>query len=163
MIESLGESGKLVLAYARRIATNLHHREIAPVHLLLAIGDLEDLAIRRAAEKAGLDIDELCAVTRRRLRQEEGTVGGPAHLGAEADSVLSRAEQLAIRSGTKVVEAPHILAALVGLQDGPVADGVRELKVDWVEVQKALTGLAESGTGRPRRGARAARTSSRSG
>ena len=54
MIGNLGESGKVVLAYARRIATNLDHGEITPAHLVLAVGDLEDLAIRRATEVAGL-------------------------------------------------------------------------------------------------------------
>ena len=57
MINNLGESGKLVLAYAQRIATNLRHPEVEPEHLLLGIGDLEDLGIRRSL------LDELrCAV-----------------------------------------------------------------------------------------------------
>jgi ATP-dependent Clp protease ATP-binding subunit ClpC len=149
MIGNLGESGKVVLAYARRIATNLEHGEIAPAHLLLAIGDLEDLAIRRASEKGGLDLDELCAAVRRRLVATTGLAGGPRQLGAEADEILTRAEELAARSGAGVVEAPHILAALVALTGGPVGDAVDELHVDRGAVRETLTGLTDSGEWQP--------------
>jgi ATP-dependent Clp protease ATP-binding subunit ClpC len=149
MIENLGESGKVVLAYARRIASNLNHGEITPAHLLLAVGDLEDLAIRRAAEKAGLDLDELCADIRARVRQQSGLVGGARRLGAAAEAVLTRAEELAARSGAKNTEAPHILAALVEAREGPVAAGLDELRVDRSAVQQALTGLTDSGDWTP--------------
>jgi ATP-dependent Clp protease ATP-binding subunit ClpC len=149
MIGNLGESGKVVLAYARRIATNLDHGEINPAHLLLAVGDLEDLAIRQASAKGGLDLDQLCAVVRRRLADTPGLVGGPRQLGAAADEVLTRAEELAVRSGAGAVEAPHILAALVGLTVGPVGDALDELHVDRAAVGSSLTGLTGSGDWTP--------------
>jgi ATP-dependent Clp protease ATP-binding subunit ClpC len=149
MIGNLGESGKVVLAYARRIATNLDHGEITPAHLLLAIGDLEDLAIRRAAEKGGLDLDELCAAVRRRLVGASGLVGGARQLGADADAILTQAEELAARTGTHAVEAPHILAALVGLTEGSVGDALDELHVDRTAVRATLTGLTDSGDWTP--------------
>jgi ATP-dependent Clp protease ATP-binding subunit ClpC len=149
MIGNLGESGKVVLAYARRIATNLDHGEITPAHLVLAIGDLEDLAIRRSAEKGGLDLDELCAAVRRRLIDAPGLVGGPRQLGAAADEILTRAEELAARSAGGAVEAPHILAALVGLTEGPVGQALDELHVDRVAVRESLTGLTDSGDWTP--------------
>ncbi len=149
MIGNLGESGKVVLAYARRIATNLDHGEVTPAHLLLAVGDLEDLAIRRAAEKGGLDLDELCAAVRHRLMADPTLGGGPRQLGPAADDVLTQAERLAARSGKDLVEAPQILAALVGVTQGHVTDALDELRVDRVAVREALTGLTDSGDWTP--------------
>jgi ATP-dependent Clp protease ATP-binding subunit ClpC len=149
MIGNLGESGKVVLAYARRIALNLDQGEITPAHLLLAVGDLDDLAIRQAAEKGGLNLDALCAALRRRLAGLPGPTGGPGQLGPAAEGVLDRAEELAARSGAAAVEAPHILAALVGLADGPVAETLEELGVDRAAVRESLTGLADSGDWTP--------------
>ncbi len=148
MIEHLGESGKLVLAYARRIASNLTQEEITPEHLLLAVCDLEDLAIRRAAEKAGLDVDELGVAVRRRTGPA-GAGAGAGRLGPAAEALLSRAEELAARSGSTVVEAPHILAALVAVQEGPLGESLRELGVDRAAVQESLIGLAEGGEWAP--------------
>ncbi|MCB1014482.1 MAG: ATP-dependent Clp protease ATP-binding subunit [Acidimicrobiales bacterium] len=149
MLDNLGESGKLVLAYAQRIAANLHHPSVGPEHLFLGIGDLEDLGIRRSLLDAGLDLDEVCATLRNRLARRPGRVGGTLPLTPEARTVLERAQLVAARMAESHVEAPQILVGLLAVEGGPVRDALDEAGADRGAIIERLTGLVESGDWTP--------------
>ncbi len=149
MINNLGESGKLVLAYAQRIATNLRHPEVEPEHLLLGIGDLEDLGIRRSLLDAGLDLDEACVALRKQLQRGQLPSQGSVPLTPEARTVLERAQTVASRMRQKLVEAPQIFVGLLGVEHGPVSDVLGKLGADEQKLTSSLTGLVDSGDWTP--------------
>jgi ATP-dependent Clp protease ATP-binding subunit ClpC len=149
MIENLGESGKLVLAYAQRIAANLRHAEVGPEHLLLGVGDLEDLGIRRSLLEVGLDLDEACVSLRNELPRGRDLPPGTVPLTPEARAVLEQAQVVASRMGESVVEAPQIVVGLLGVPTGPVPEVLDRLGADEQAITKALTGLVESGDWSP--------------
>ncbi len=144
-IDNLGESGKLVLAYSQRIAANQRHRTVEPEHLLLGIGDLEDLGIRRSLEDAGLDLDKVCECVRRRLRRGRAPAPRNIPFSAMAVAVLEQAQAVTARMAARAIEAPQILVGLLGLEEGPVHEVLVEVDADPARIVKELTGLVESG------------------
>ncbi|HET6777166.1 MAG TPA: ATP-dependent Clp protease ATP-binding subunit [Actinomycetota bacterium] len=146
---NLGESGKLVLASARRITAELSHTMVEPDHLFLGVGDLEDLAIRRALLEAGLDIDEACVRLRGRLRRGTGTTPRELPLSFGAEQVLEKAAEEAVLLGQREIEAQHILLALLAKGGGVVGPTLQDLGVDASATRQALTGMVESGQSTP--------------
>jgi ATP-dependent Clp protease ATP-binding subunit ClpC len=145
----LGESGKLVLAYARKNAAGLNQREVGPEHLLLGVGDLEDLAVRKALLTAGLDIDEACLRVRRRLASGDEAASGDLPLSTGAEAVLGQASDEAVRLGGRQVEVQHILLGLLSVPSGPIREVLSEIGVDPSAARGGLTGMVESGHATP--------------
>ena len=68
-ITNLGESGKLALSHAERIAKQAGFDQIGAEHLFLGVAELEDVNIRRQFQKVGVDMDEVS----QKIRKELGT------------------------------------------------------------------------------------------
>jgi ATP-dependent Clp protease ATP-binding subunit ClpC len=149
VIDNLGDSGKLVLGYARQAAAKLGSDAVGSEHLFLGVGDLEDLAIRRALLEASVDLDEACIEVRKEAAGEPAAAVGDLPLAPEADAALGRAQDLASRLGGREVEAPHILAALLGDDHGVAARVVRGLGADPGAAVRAVTAMIESGEQTP--------------
>jgi ATP-dependent Clp protease ATP-binding subunit ClpC len=113
MIDNLGESGRLLLARAARLATDLGHYYIGTEHLFLAIVELGDPALRRPFAQRAIDMDEVAAEVRRRIG-----AGGPESakqvvFTPRTEKVLQLAAEAARSLSSGTVEAPHILIALL--------------------------------------------------
>jgi ATP-dependent Clp protease ATP-binding subunit ClpC len=145
----LGESGKLVLGYARRIAARLNHDAIGPGHLLLGVGELEDLAIRRALLAAGVDLDEVCVTLRRKLVPGSETDTDELPLSPEAEAVLEDAFREATGFGERLVEAQHILLVLLSAGEGPIREVFGELGADAAGAQDSLRAFITAGQTTP--------------
>jgi ATP-dependent Clp protease ATP-binding subunit ClpC len=145
----LGESGKLVVSYARRSAARLNHDSIRSEHLLLGVGELEDLALRRALLAAAVDLDEVCVALRRKLVPGSGPGSGELPLSVEAETVLVRAFREATGFGERVVEAQHILLALLAVTEGPIHDLFVELEAGAAGAQDSLRAFIVAGQTTP--------------
>jgi ATP-dependent Clp protease ATP-binding subunit ClpC len=145
----LGESGKLVVGYARKIAARLSHEAIEPEHLLLGVGELEDLALRRALLAAGIDLDEVCVAVRRKLAPGSEAGSRDLPLSADGETVLERAFVEATGLGERLVEAQHILLALLVVTEGPIHDVFSELEADAGAGQDSLRAFIVSGQTTP--------------
>ena len=149
MIENLGESGKIVIAYARRIAANLNADTVGTEHLFLGVGDLEDSAIQKALLEAGLDMDEACARIRKKVPSGTGSGGGELPFSAESEAALEEAQRAAAQLGEREVEAPHILIGLLTEEDGLVSRVLKEVGTDKDALKQGLSGMLESGEATP--------------
>ncbi|HEX9824929.1 MAG TPA: ATP-dependent Clp protease ATP-binding subunit [Actinomycetota bacterium] len=147
---NLGESGKLVVAYARRIAATLGHDAIEPEHLFMGLGELGDLAIRRALLRVGLDLDEARLRVRDRLDAgPEARAPGELSLTSEARRVLEVAGEQAVQLREREVEAPHILLSLLSLAEGVLEAALTELGVETPAAWDAVMAMLQAGEATP--------------
>jgi ATP-dependent Clp protease ATP-binding subunit ClpA len=144
MIDNLGESGKLLLARAARISTELHHYYIGPEHLFLAVVALGDPEVRRAFAAQAIDIDDAAEAVRQRIGTGPDQQGDQMILTPRGVQVLQVAANLATELHSDTVEAPHVLIALLQEGSGVAARALTELGVDLGVVIAALrTSLSE--------------------
>jgi ATP-dependent Clp protease ATP-binding subunit ClpC len=147
VIPEFGESGKLVFSFARRAADELESPSFGTEHLLLGIADLEDVAMRRVFQAAGIDLDEACETVRTRL--ERGGGASPVTYTPALQHALEVAKVEAARYGQEVVEAPHLLVAVLRDSTGLTAEVLRESGADVSELERALGGMLERGEWTP--------------
>jgi ATP-dependent Clp protease ATP-binding subunit ClpC len=146
VIDELGESGKIVLGSARRAADELGSPAIGADHLLLGVAELEDLALQRIFQAHGADLDAMCAELRTRLR---GPGSGALQFSPEAERALERAKEEASQRGERLVEAPHVLLAV--LREPPEVAGavLAEHGADPAALATAVAGMLERGEWTP--------------
>jgi ATP-dependent Clp protease ATP-binding subunit ClpC len=142
VIDDLGESGRIVLASARRVAEELGSESIAPEHLLVGVVELEDLALQRAFQSEGLDLDAACVELRVRLR---GPGAAALQFSLDAERALERAKEEAARLGQSLVEAPHVLLGVLGEPPAAVAEVIRWQGGDPAKLAEAVRGTLERG------------------
>ena len=147
MIEDLGESGKLVLSYARRAAEDLSSEAIGSEHLFLGVAELEDLALRRLFQARGVDLDEVCEELRGRLAH--GVPTGYLPLTDTAEQAFEVAKHEAAQLGERLVEAPHILLGVLRDEDGLAARLLADRETDVSGLADALTEMLEEGNWTP--------------
>src|SRR2546422_6495161 len=120
MIDDLGESGRLALAFARLVALELGAPTVGTEHLFLGVAQLGDVTIRDRVAMVGVDLDRVCA----EIRSEAGGSGeadGKLSFTAEAQLAVEAARHEAARFGDGLVEAPHILIGVLRDEDGLAA------------------------------------------
>ena len=147
MIEKLGESGKLVLAYARHAAEDLSSASIGSEHLLLGIIELEDVAIQRLFREAGVDLKEVS--TRLRGQIERGARHRWLPFAPAAERALELAGQEVEKLEQQLVEAPHILLGVLREKDGAVSRLLKELGADRPRLMKKTRAMLERGEWTP--------------
>ena len=146
MIDNLGESGKLLLARAARISTELQHYYIGTEHIYLGIVALGDPEIRAAFAAQAVDIDETAEAVRRRIGTGPEQEGGQMILTPRGAQVLELAAGIAAEFHSDTVEAPHILVALLQEGGGVAARALVDTGVDVAAVIARLrTTLSEGG------------------
>jgi ATP-dependent Clp protease ATP-binding subunit ClpC len=118
MIEDLGESANLALGYARRFAQELGSEEIGTEHLFLAVAELEDVVIRQQFTRLRIDLEEICGEIRQELGPGTGERRRDPPLSERANRALYAAQERAAFLGSELVEAPHILMAVLNDYDG---------------------------------------------
>jgi ATP-dependent Clp protease ATP-binding subunit ClpC len=144
MIDNLGESGKLLLARAARISTELCHYYIGTEHLFLAAVALGDPEVRRAFAAQAVDVDEAAEVVKRRVGTGPEQESGQMALTPRGAQVLQQAAEIAAGMHCDTVEAPHILLALLQEGSGVAVRALADMGVDVPAVIDALrTSLAQ--------------------
>src|SRR5436309_3212849 len=133
--EDFGESGKLVLNQARRVAADLESLTIGTPHLFLGVVALEDLFINRRFAAAGVDLEAIARRVRRRLAAEGGDAGLPFDATVAA---LEEARRAASAQTNSLIEAPHILIGVLRDLDGLVVRALREASADVDELDTEL-------------------------
>jgi ATP-dependent Clp protease ATP-binding subunit ClpC len=149
MIDNLGESGKLLLARAARISTELRHYYIGTEHLFLGIVALGDPEVRRAFAAQSVDIDEAAEAVRRRIGTGPEQEGGQMILTPRGALVLESAVGLAAELHSSTVEAPHILVALLQEGNGVAARTLVDMEVDVAAVIAVLRATLSQGDWSP--------------
>jgi ATP-dependent Clp protease ATP-binding subunit ClpA len=105
-----------VTELAERLAVEGNRAEVAPAHLLLALGACDDAPTRAALADAGLDPEAV----RRALEEPAGPDDGSAVLigrpgyGPGARSAFDEAVRGAEEAGQAPAGGPHLLLALLG-------------------------------------------------
>jgi ATP-dependent Clp protease ATP-binding subunit ClpC len=147
MIDRLGESGKLVLTYARRAAEDLSSVSIGSEHLLLGVIELEDAAIQSLFGETGIDARELESRLRRGIER------GPEKSWHRFAPAVDRALELALKEAETLeqprVEAPHILIGLLREKNGAVPRLLKELGANVPRLVKATRALLTGGEWTP--------------
>ena len=92
-IANFGESGKLALSHAERIAREFCLTDLGTEPLFLGVAQLEDVNIRRQFQKVGVDIDEISRAIRRDIRAGEAAAGHKLMLSSGAKKALEAAKE----------------------------------------------------------------------
>jgi ATP-dependent Clp protease ATP-binding subunit ClpC len=145
MIDNLGESGKLLLARAARISTELHHYYIGTEHIYLGIVALGDPEIRAAFAAQAVDIDDTAEAVRRRIGMGPELATGQMVLTPRGAQVLESAAGIAAEFQSDTVEAPHILLALLQEGNGVAARALTDTGVDLAAVVAHLRATLSDG------------------
>ena len=126
MIEKLAGSSLDAVERASRLAVKRGDRNVTQWHLLAALLDGGDGAVRALLGRAAVDLVELAGAIESRLaaqpRARPGEVETPINRGLER--VFIHAEDRAASAGGKKIELPHLLHALV--EDSEVAGAVED-------------------------------------
>ena len=149
MIDNLGESGKLLLARAARISTELQHYYIGTEHLFLGVVELGDPEVRRAFAAQAVDIDEAAEAVRQCIGTGPEQGGGQMNFTPRGAKVMELAAGLAAEFHSSTVEAPHILIALLEEGGGVAARALLGMGVDVAAVIAALRATLSSGNWSP--------------
>ena len=83
-IANFGESGKLALSHAERMAKETRHDDIGPEHVFLGVAQLEDVNIRRQLQKTGVDIDEVSRAIRNGIKTGTAAAVPPSRAAASS-------------------------------------------------------------------------------
>jgi ATP-dependent Clp protease ATP-binding subunit ClpC len=145
MIEDLGESGKLVLSYARRMAGELSSDSIGTEHLFLGVAELEDVTIRRQLAAVGIELEEICLRVLQAMTPSGNAGRGDMPLTARAEEAL----EVARRESAGTVEAPHILIGVLRDHDGLAARKLAAAGADLDALEQALRAMLDEGRWSP--------------
>jgi ATP-dependent Clp protease ATP-binding subunit ClpC len=140
--EDLGESGKLALSYARRVAKDLAHEAIGTEHLFLGVAELEDVNIRRQFSALGVDLEEVSLEVKKEAGQGSGGAEEPV-LTPQAEKALEVAKEESARLAEQLVEAPHILIGVLRDRDGLAAKKLRDAGADLEALEQRLDSMLE--------------------
>ncbi|MFO7972631.1 MAG: ATP-dependent Clp protease ATP-binding subunit [Desulfobacterales bacterium] len=144
-IEDLGDSGKLCITFAERIARQLTHANITTAHLFLGVAELKDIHIQNQFQKVGLDINNICDKVWGTLSVGDGKIKDQVFISPEVRKALDVAHSEAVRFSRNKVEAPHILLGILDDHSGVVARVVRSAGADLVKLIDHLRNMMRQG------------------
>jgi len=130
MLDNLGDSGRQALRRADMASVGMGHDRIGVEHIFLGVMDLEDLAIQGCFRGVGIDTGALAADIRKKSDPTGSKRTGQAVFTPEAETMLDEAASWASSLGSDVVEAPHILLAVLLDEGGIPAQVLTEQKAD---------------------------------
>ncbi|HMA54462.1 MAG TPA: ATP-dependent Clp protease ATP-binding subunit [Acidobacteriota bacterium] len=148
-IANFGESGKLALSHAERMAKETRHDDIGAEHVFLGVAQLEDVNIRRQLQKTGVDIDEVSRAIRNGIKTGTAAAGRPLTLSPEAKRAVDAAKREARALGQDKIEAPHILLGLLEDETGLSARALKNAGADLAQAAENLRGMLRKGEWKP--------------
>ncbi|MCI0545851.1 MAG: AAA family ATPase, partial [Candidatus Rokubacteria bacterium] len=142
----LTEKAQDAIRQAQSLAQRHGHQQIDVEHLALALLSQEGGVAARVVEKAGGDPAALAqrleqAIGRMPRVSGPGASPGQVYVSPRVDEVLRNAEAIAQRMKDEYVSVEHILLALAGLKDGPVAEAFRSAGVQEAKLLEALAAV----------------------
>jgi ATP-dependent Clp protease ATP-binding subunit ClpC len=148
-IANFGESGKLALSHAERIAGEFCLADIETGPLFLGVAQLEDVNIRRQFQKVGVDIDEISRKTRKDIRAGEAAAGHKLMLSPAAKKAVEAAKREAGTLGQDKVEAPHLMLGILEDVSGPAVRALKSSGADLAKVAENLRTMLRKGEWQP--------------
>ena len=136
------------LQTAQQMVSDANQQEIAPEHLLLALIEQEEGAVRPILSKLGVNLPAL----ERRLRAEVeklpkvygGAAVAQAYLAPRTAQILEAATKEAERLKDEYVSTEHILLAIAGEAGGPAGEALRSLGATKDALYKAMVDIRGS-------------------
>src|SRR6516162_191380 len=115
-IDRLTAKMQEALQESQSLASNLHHQELTPEHLMLALLRQPDGLVRPLLEKLGVQSQSIEERLVSELSKRPKISGGEQYLGNELRNLLSSAEGEMSRLKDEFVSVEHVLMALVSSQ-----------------------------------------------
>lgn len=143
-VDKLTVKAKEAINEAVRIASEMKHAYIEPIHLLKALIDQKDGTIRPVLAKLGAGVEAVAAEVNQAVSRVDKVSGasGP-HLSEEASVLLQKSERIADMLKDEYVSTEHILLAIV---EGKYEASriLRDNGVTYERLLKALKGIRGS-------------------
>src|SRR6516165_1110512 len=137
-IDRLTAKMQEALQESQTLASNLHHQELTPEHLMLALLRQPDGLVRPLLEKLEVRTQSIEERLVSELSKRPKISGGEQYLGNELRTLLSSAEGEMSRLKDEFVSVEHVLMALVSSQS---AAG-RTLRGAGVTTEKLMQSIA---------------------
>src|SRR6516162_1239838 len=115
-IDRLTAKMQEALQESQSLASNLHHQELTPEHLMLALLRQPDGLVRPLLEKLGVQSQSIEERLVSELSKRPKISGGEQYLGNELRALLSSAETEMTRLKDEFISVEHFLIALVNSQ-----------------------------------------------
>jgi ATP-dependent Clp protease ATP-binding subunit ClpB len=115
-IDRLTAKMQEALQESQTLASSLHHQELTPEHLMLALLRQPDGLVRPLLEKLGVRTQSIEERLDSELSKRPKISGGEHYLGNELRTLLSSAEGEMSRLKDEFVSVEHVLMALVNSQ-----------------------------------------------
>jgi ATP-dependent Clp protease ATP-binding subunit ClpB len=111
-INKFTEKAQEAVVSAQNLATELHHAEVVPEHLLVALVEQEGGIVPSILRKMNLDPTKVAADARGVLRNQPQAYGADVHLSPRMKLVFDSAEAESKRLQDEYVSTEHLLVAL---------------------------------------------------
>jgi ATP-dependent Clp protease ATP-binding subunit ClpC len=148
-IANFGESGKLALSHAERMAGESGLEDIGAGPLFLGVAQLEDVNIRRQFQKAGVDIDEVSRKIKSDIKAGKSAAGHQLMLSPDAKKAVEAAKREAGTLGQDKVEAPHLLLGILEDESGLAVRALKSKGADPAKVAENLRAMLRKGEWQP--------------
>jgi ATP-dependent Clp protease ATP-binding subunit ClpB len=111
-INKFTEKAQEAVVTAQNLATELHHAEVVPEHLLVALVEQDGGIVPSILRKMNLDPTKVAVDTRAVLRNQPQAYGADVHLSPRMKLVFDSAEAESKRLQDEYVSTEHLLVAL---------------------------------------------------
>jgi ATP-dependent Clp protease ATP-binding subunit ClpB len=145
-VNRLTEKAQDALRQAQTLAQRHGQQQIELEHLAVALLAQDGGIAGRVVEKAGASTSALVQRLQQAMERLPRVSGGGAEPGQvyvspRVNEVLNNAEAEARRMRDEFVSAEHLLLALVGVQDGPVADALHAAGLTREKLEQATAAV----------------------
>ncbi|PWJ47111.1 Clp amino terminal domain-containing protein, pathogenicity island component [Quadrisphaera granulorum] len=112
------DDARAVVVDSQRLAHEGHHDKITLSHLVLALLRNGDSPVARLVAATGVDVAEVVRITVTQLPERAEHVPALVPFDERCKQALERSFAEAGRLGEEVVDAPHVLLAVLAVEDG---------------------------------------------
>ncbi|TXR56797.1 Clp protease N-terminal domain-containing protein [Quadrisphaera setariae] len=112
------DDARAVVVEAQRLAHEAHHDRITLAHLVLALLQGGDGPVGPLVAAAGVDVAEAVRITSAQLPERSAEVPALVPFDERSKQALQRSFAEADRLGEDLVDAPHVLLAVLAVEDG---------------------------------------------
>jgi ATP-dependent Clp protease ATP-binding subunit ClpB len=142
----LTENAQNAVRQAQNEAQRHGQRQIEAEHLAAALLGQADGVAGRVVEKAGGNVQTLVQKLRQAIERLPrvsggGATSGQVYVSPRVNEVFNIAEAEAQRMKDEFVSVEHLLLALAGLKDGPVAEALRSASLTRDKLLEALAAV----------------------
>ena len=127
------------IADAQSLAVGQDHSTIEPSHLLVALLEQRDSAVRPLLQRSGANLAELTSALKQALEQLPtlSSPEGDIHLSQAMARLFNQLDKLAQQRGDQFIASELVLLALLK-DSGPAGKALRQSGVDAARLQQAI-------------------------